>query len=258
MSVDACAALVEQGDPDRFAATMAAPVALRGRLWPLYAFNLELAKAAWASAEPMIAEMRLQWWRDGLAEAAAGARVRDHDVMGPLALVVRDHDLPVALLGGMIEARRWDLGREGFGDAAGLLAHLDATAGSLMVLASRVLGAGEKSEPVVRRFAFGVGLANWLLAVPVLVARGRQPLPDPSEAGIAALAGQGLAALAEARGRRGVVPRQAAPALLAGWQAGGLLAQVVAEPGRVLAGTVGQSEFVRRGGLAWRGMTGRW
>ena len=258
MSVEACAALVERGDPDRFAATMAAPVALRSRLWPLYAFNLELAKAAWASAEPIIAEMRLQWWRDGLAEVAGGARVRPHDVMGPLALVVRDHDLPVALLEGMIEAQRWDLGREGFGDAAGLLAHLEATAGSLLVLASRVLEAGEEVEPVVRRFAFGAGLANWFLAVPVLVSRGRQPLVDPSEAGIAALAGQGLAALAEARGRRGVVPWQAAPALLTGWQAGALLRQALAEPGRVLAGTMGQSEFARRGGLAWRGVTGLW
>ena len=38
----ACAALVERADPDRFAATMAAPVAARARLWPLYALNIEV------------------------------------------------------------------------------------------------------------------------------------------------------------------------------------------------------------------------
>ncbi|TNF18762.1 MAG: phytoene synthase, partial [Rhodobacteraceae bacterium] len=59
----ACAAIVEKGDPDRFASAMAAPVAARARLFPLYAFNLEVARAPWVTQEPMIAEMRLQWWR---------------------------------------------------------------------------------------------------------------------------------------------------------------------------------------------------
>lgn len=40
--------------------------------------------------------------------------------------------------------------------------------------------------------------------------------------------------------------------------AGALLRQVVAEPGRVLAGIMAPSEFARRGGLLWRGMTGLW
>lgn len=258
MSVDACALMVEQGDPDRFAATMAAAPDLRPRLWPLYAFNLELARAAWASAEPLVGRMRLQWWHDAVAEIGAGGGGGGHEVLGPLATVVRGQGLPVRLLDAMISARQWDLERQGFGDGAALAGYLDATAGHLMVLASRALGAGEGAERVVRRFAFGAGLANWFLAVPVLVARGRQPLVDPSDAGVAALARLGLEALSEARRERGLVARQAAPALLTGWQAGALLRQVVAEPWRVLEGTMGQSEFARRGGLAWRGLTGRW
>ncbi|MFM2355945.1 MAG: hypothetical protein RLZZ528_1681, partial [Pseudomonadota bacterium] len=55
----ACAAMVEASDPDRFAATMATPAPLRARLWPLYAYNLELARAAWASPEPLVCQMRL-------------------------------------------------------------------------------------------------------------------------------------------------------------------------------------------------------
>ena len=70
---DACAALVERADPDRFTATMAAPPVARGPLWVLYAFNVEVARAPWASKEPMIAEMRLQWWRDVVENAASGA-----------------------------------------------------------------------------------------------------------------------------------------------------------------------------------------
>ncbi|MGR3292111.1 MAG: squalene/phytoene synthase family protein, partial [Paracoccaceae bacterium] len=66
MSFERCAEIVLNGDPDRFLATMAAPVAKRGALFAVYAFNVEVTRAAWASAEPMICEIRLQWWLDAL------------------------------------------------------------------------------------------------------------------------------------------------------------------------------------------------
>ena len=72
MSLNACAAIVERGDPERFMAAMAAPVEARRVLFPLYAFNVEVARAPWVTEEPMIAEMRLQWWRDALEEIAHG------------------------------------------------------------------------------------------------------------------------------------------------------------------------------------------
>ena len=255
---DPCAALVDARDPDRFAATMAAPVAVRGRLWPIYAFNLEVARAAWASAEPMVAQMRLQWWRDGLAQVDAAGVVPVHDVLTPLAGVIAQQALPVGLFDDMVVARYWDIGRAGFGDGAAFDRHLQATAGNLMWLAALALGAGRQAEPVVRRFAQGAGIATWLMAVPVLVARGRLPLVDGSDSAVADLARQGLAALAGARAARHLVSRDAVPALLTGWQAGRLLRQVAAEPGRVAAGTMGQSEFARRGGLLWRGVISRW
>ena len=68
MSIDACAALVRRGDPDRFRAAMTAAPDQRGRLMVLYAFNLEVARAPWVASEPMLAEMRLQWWADAIAE----------------------------------------------------------------------------------------------------------------------------------------------------------------------------------------------
>ena len=83
-----CAALVERGDAERFAALMAAPVAARGPLAVLYAFNLEVARAPWVTKEPMIAEMRLQWWRDIVAEAAEGRPARAHEVAGPLSELI--------------------------------------------------------------------------------------------------------------------------------------------------------------------------
>ena len=89
----ACAGLVKAGDPDRFSCVMTALVDVRGPLFTLYALNLEAAKAPWVTEEAMIAEMRLQWWRDVVEEIAAGKPARAHEVAGPLAEVIAKHDL---------------------------------------------------------------------------------------------------------------------------------------------------------------------
>ena len=59
MSLQACANLVAQADPERFAAAMAAPMAARSVLLPVYAAAAEEARAPWITQEPVIAEMRL-------------------------------------------------------------------------------------------------------------------------------------------------------------------------------------------------------
>ncbi len=241
MSVGACAALVERGDPDRFLAAMAAPVAARERLFPLYAFNLEVARAPWVTQEPLIAEMRLQWWRDAVAEVAEGKPAREHEVMEPLAGVIRG-GVPGVLLDRIVAARRRDVYREPFGSAADLWGYLDATGGALMW--ASVLATGGGDEGGARAVGRAAALAAWLMAVPALEARGWQALP---EGDVAALAREGLAMIGPLRG----------PALRAAWRAEAVLRQVVAEPARVAEGSLGTSEFRRRASLLWRVWRGR-
>jgi phytoene/squalene synthetase len=259
MTVAACAALVERGDPDRFLAVMAAPVAARAPLFALYAFNLEVARAPWVTQEAMIAEMRLQWWRDTVAALAEPGPVRAHEVVAPLAEVVRGQRLPVAVMDRMIEARRWDIYREPFEDRAAFDSYLEDTGAGLMWLAASALGAPPEAEPAARAAGWAAGLAAFLRAVPELEARGRRPLVDGrAEEAVAGLARDGLARLAEAKRARGRVPPGAGAAFLSGWQTEALLRQVLADPRRVPEGTLGLSEFARRGGLAWAAITGRW
>ena len=174
--IQTCADLVHAGDPERFAATMAAPVALREKLWPLYAANLEIARAPWAASEPMVAEMRLQWWIDTIAELAAGSDRRGHPVTEALAPLLQADPALAPLLTGIAEARRWDCWREAFADRTAFDAYLDRTSGNLMWAAARTLGAPGTSEAPVRDFAWGAGLAAYLRAAPELEARGRIPL----------------------------------------------------------------------------------
>jgi phytoene/squalene synthetase len=252
MTVAACAAIVARGDPDRFAAAMAVSVAARAVLFPLYAFNLELARAPWMTAEPLIAEMRLQWWRDAVEEAGQGAPVRQHEVMTPLGDLIRQRALPIALFDQMAEARRCDIEVAPFADMAALESYIDHTAGNLMWLACLSLGAEAPAENAVRGLAVAAGSASYLQAVPDLVARGRVPLP----LGVTAkdIAARGLTALQSARAMRSTVPKGCHAALLAGWQAGPLLHRALQNPVQ----TPLQSEFKRRGGLLWQAFTGRW
>lgn len=247
-----CAALLERGDPDRFAALRAAAPASRPALAVLWAFNLELARAPWAATEPMIAEMRLQWWADVVAEPAP----RAHEVAGPLHGLIAARGLPVTLMQGMAEARRWDVWRDPFADRAAFDAYLDQTAGALCVLSVMALGGSD--GPAARDYGRAAGLAAFLCAVPELEARGRVPLVDGRAQAVRALAEEGLDRLAAARAARATIAPQARDALLPGWQTGALLAQAARDPAAVAEGRLGLSEFRRRGGLLWQSLSGRW
>ncbi|MDD8024679.1 MAG: squalene/phytoene synthase family protein [Paracoccaceae bacterium] len=242
-SVTAAAARVEAGDPDRFAAVMASPAAQRAALWPLYAANLEIARAPWASAEPVVAEMRLQWWVDALEELAASGRAPAHEI-GPALVDLRDQ---AGLLVAVAEARRWDCWREPFADRAAFETYLDQTAGNLYWAAARALGAGPEAERAVRDHAFAAGLATWFAAVPALESQGRMPLPDGRPEAVADLA---RTALVRVQGV--LLSGPAALALLPGWQARAMLKRAAQDPARVAQGALAGSEFARRAGLLWR------
>lgn len=250
----ACAEAVQKGDPDRFMAAMAAPVEARPLLFALYAFNIEMSRAPWASQESMIAEMRVQWWRDVGAEIASGGQVRRHYVSTPLARLVNHEAAQV--IDAMAEARRWDIYRDPFEDEAAFDAYIDATAGGLMWMAAASLGKAE--ERVVRNYAYAAGLAAYLRAIPELEAQKRVPLLDGTTAGILRLAERGLDRLVTARRDRRAISAAASAALLPGWQAEALLKQIRAQPERVGAGALGVSEFRRRVSLMWQAGTGRW
>ena len=252
-NVTACAELVEKGDPDRFRAVMAAPPEARMSLFPIYAMNVEVSRAPWVTGEPMIAEMRLQWWRDALEEIAKGGAVRQHEVVVPLADALST-DM-AAQLDAFVAVRRWDIYKDPFEDAAHFEAYLNHSAGALLWAA--VASLGEAPEQSVRDLGWAMGLANWFRAIPELEAQGRVPLLDGTEAGVRALAGQGLDRLARARqGLKGLSP-QVRPGLLAAWQAAPLLRKVRKDPGCVADGTLALSEGGKRARLMWASATGR-
>ncbi|WP_281967184.1 squalene/phytoene synthase family protein [Roseovarius nanhaiticus] len=249
-----CAELLRRGDPDRFRAAMAAPVTARRVLFPIYAFNVEVSRAPWMTQEALIAEMRLQWWRDALEEIAAGGKVRRHEVVTPLADVLDAQG--AKLLDDLIVARGWDIYREPFEDDAHLTRYLEQTSGNLMLAAGRALG--EVDEDVVLDAGYGTGVAAWLRAIPALEQAGRIPLLDGRPEGIRALAEDGLRRLTAARSQRHKIDAEARPAMLAAWQAGGILRRAAAHPALVVNGGLEPRPIRSALGLLMRSTTGRW
>jgi phytoene/squalene synthetase len=62
--------LVRGADRDRFLAALFAPEPARTGLLALLAFDHELARTRTVTREPMLARIRLEWWREAVAEAA--------------------------------------------------------------------------------------------------------------------------------------------------------------------------------------------
>ncbi|MBN2760919.1 MAG: squalene/phytoene synthase family protein [Rhodobacteraceae bacterium] len=253
---DALEAKVVASDPDRYAASLTASPQARAKLWVLYAFNLEIARAPYLTQEPLIAQMRLQFWADVLDDIAAGKPPRAHEVAEPLATLWSEHGLPVDLGQQMIAARHWHIDRAPFADMAAWLDHIDQSAGNLMWLAARILGATDGAETATRAMGRATGIAQWLQAVPALQATGRPAWPLGTNG--ADMAQAGLQALAQARAARGTVPKACVPALLAGCQAHAFLSRAATDPARIEAGALAPSEFRRRGTLLLRGLSGRW
>lgn len=249
-----CAELVQRADPDRFRAVMAAPVAARVVLFPIYAANIEVSRAPWVTQEHLIAEMRLQWWKDAFEQISSGAHVRRHEVVTPLSQVLDARG--AELLTGAAEARSWDIYRDPFEDRAHFDAYITRTAGHLMLAAARALGPVQ--DDVVLDAGYASGLANFLMAVPALEQAKRVPLVDGRPEAVAKLAQEGLARLARARAQRGKVSPQARPALLAAWKAETVLKRAASAPGRVAQGALEGSEFASTAGLMWRALSGRW
>ncbi|MGK7754725.1 MULTISPECIES: squalene/phytoene synthase family protein [unclassified Roseovarius] len=248
----ACAGLVQRGDPERFAATMAAPVSAREKLFPLYAFNVEVSRAPWVTQESMIAEMRLQWWRDVLEEIRTGTEVRRHEVATPLAAVLTS-DL-AGRLDTLVEARRWDIYRDPFEDMSAFRAHLTNTSGLLLLAAAWTLG--DAPEDPILKAGYAQGVANWLRAVPELERQGRVPLVEGTQAAIRALADDALAALSEARRAR--LAPEVRPAMLALWQTDAILRKARRDPAAVSENRLTPPPFRSRLGLLHRALTGRW
>jgi len=207
-----------------------APAAARPALWALLAFNYEIARVREVVSQPIMGQIRLQWWREALDDIVAGRPPRQHYVVGPLAAAITRHHIPRALLDQMIDGRERDLDDTPPATLEDLETYAEATSARLLQAELRVLGAhGEASHDAARRVGIAWALVGLIRALPFHRRQGRVYVPAALVAAEAVLADPGQQAvraalqmmatraadqLAAARLPRARIPPEALPALL--------------------------------------------
>jgi phytoene/squalene synthetase len=143
---------VREADRDRFLAALFAPEPARKGLMALLAFDHELARAHAVTREPLLAEIRLQWWREAAAEAAGSDKPRAQPIVESLSETARRHRLTAEGLIALIDARAeqvegpLDVVRTGAALADLELAVLDVSDATTRKAARAVAAAGLMGE----------------------------------------------------------------------------------------------------------------
>ncbi len=206
---EAAANLVKSRDRERYWSALFAPAAERPALFALYAFEADLAHIASVVREPMVAQIRLQWWRDAIDLAAPGAKT-GNPAADALAAAILEHNLPKARLIAMVDGRVPEVCGDPPADMRALLLSLRENEGALFELAAFILGdRGEAARKGAEHAGLAWGLTQRLRTIPLQASRRRLLLPpsyfEGRGAGLAALyAGTATpaigAALADLRG----------------------------------------------------------
>lgn len=133
-------------DPDRMRAARLADPDIRDSLFALYAFHAELAKIPELVSEPMMGQIRYQWWRDCLGEIYTGKPVRQHEVAKPLAQMIDQTGMSRFTLDRIIDGRERDLDPRPFETLDAAIAYADATSGALALAAVAICGGEDGLE----------------------------------------------------------------------------------------------------------------
>ena len=101
--------LVRDADRERFRGALFAPEPCRSGLLVLLAFDHELARTRSVTKEPMLARIRLEWWREAVAEAAGTGKLRAQPIVESLSETARRHGLTAESLVALIDAREEEI-----------------------------------------------------------------------------------------------------------------------------------------------------
>lgn len=170
---DPIATLVRDHDPDRWAASLFWPSTARPDALALMAFDAELTRIADIVSEPMLGEIRMQWWQDAIAAGNASG----HPVATALIATLDRYNLDREAFGALIAGRQAALFSDPYIDIKALDAHLDATDGTLFRALARVLAPGRVPPPAIDPAARAYGLTQRLRRLPRDLSHGRQTIP---------------------------------------------------------------------------------
>ncbi|MBT3906000.1 MAG: squalene/phytoene synthase family protein [Rhodospirillaceae bacterium] len=229
-----CQNLVERFDPDRYLCSLFAGSEIRADLMALYAFNVEVAGIRESVSEPLIGQMRLQWWRDSMDRIFGGAPPA-HQVATALSQTINKFDLERSAFDVLLDARTADFDDAPFATLLELESYVENTSATLTRLTLQILGQSEsRILEVGRHVGIAWALTGLLRAIPFHARQGRSCLPVELVKGsaykgpeisevVAVIGAQASEHLRKAREGQKAVPRTAVAALLSATLADGYL-----------------------------------
>lgn len=140
-----CDPFVRARDEDRWLSAQYAPPPVRARLTALYAVHHEIERAPALVSEAPLGEIRLQWWREGLAEIATAKSARAHPALEGARAAGLDSDA-FAALQAAIDARARLLYGDPFRDAEDFAQWCGTAEGYLAPLAWRIAAPGAAAD----------------------------------------------------------------------------------------------------------------
>lgn len=161
--------------PDYYVAALLAPGDQRDDLITLAAFFGETGRIAQTVSDDLLAEIRLQWWRDSLAAEAATS---GHPVADSMRDLLARRAVDAAAVAGMLDARSEELGRLRFGDEADFDSYADAVDGAMLRLSAGIRGIDVSTFDEADFSSAGRALARVrvALALPFFAAHARLPV----------------------------------------------------------------------------------
>ncbi|MCP4317531.1 MAG: phytoene/squalene synthase family protein [Hyphomicrobiales bacterium] len=175
---DVCLSALRDGDRDRYLCALLTPEHARGASSALYAFNLEIARVRENITEPMMGEVRLQWWRDLFDGKVHGDAIAN-PIAAALLETVERYALRPEPFQNMIDARQFDLYDDPMPDRNAFEGYAGETASALIQLCVNVLSPERASGTADIAGHAGVAqlVAGTLLWLPVHRARGQVYVP---------------------------------------------------------------------------------
>ena len=212
-----CGDVVYRHDRERMMCLSLAPLEKRESLLALLAFNHEISIIPELASEPLLGEMRLQWWSDTIVAIYEGIKP-DHPVAFGLACAIERYELSKNLFVQYMEMRSFDLLKTPPATLTELENYARETSGALHELMAEVLHVNPNLN--IRAAARNAGtawaLSGLLLAIPFHASQGRSYLPADlrEDGGVVAVAELAKRYIHEARSAHLQVPNALMPVML--------------------------------------------
>lgn len=180
---------IQKFDRDRFRTSLFLPEELRGDVWAVLAWNVEISRTPDMVKDPQIGLIRLQWWRERLTDIMDDTITGIHNpnitasqnnpVLAGLSGAISRYNLSGEDFEILLKTREHEFRAGSFEDLAGLAEYAQNTAAPIFRLIARMEDPFQKnnSDVVANQLGRAYGLTGILRALPVYLKQGRDFLP---------------------------------------------------------------------------------